>query len=251
MIRSYKNPDYIYSLNNKELKDYYDCLSHHHFQRHFCNLNTTRSTQEHECPCNCQHGQKHDHFCTGLSQSATFRHLNDSQNDESLANTSYSFYDPSLVVCENYPPSYTLKEEQIKVLNKDLKDLKKSKQVMKKALNDLDKLLDNFNDKKDDGLNEVERFYRSDKFIGSSMNITSLKKFLPRTDIRPAQHTIEPKDEERAKLALYGNAIYQLDNREIFADSELLEKEKKLKKPPPSVDLKLVPTTAVIYCNKK
>ena len=272
--KSYKNAEYIYSLSNKELVDYYNCYGHHHFSRKFCKSdNNAKNLNPGECPCTCGHGQKHDHFCTGLSLNAK---LNESlatgetssmrcncdqiQMQEKLDSQllARKFYTPSITVCENFAPSFTLKEDQLTSINKDIHLLKKSKALMRQNLKDLDKLLDeSCADKhvidKYAGLNEVERFYRSEKFIGSSMNIKSLAHNLPRTDIRPSKYVTELKELELSEVnmreleRMNSNAIYSFRSKDIFTDSDILENRRKLQKPKVDPLLKLRPKTAIIH----
>ena len=274
--KSYKNSEYIYSLSNKELIDYYNCYGHHHFSRKFCK--STNSIKDlnlsGECPCTCEHGKKHDHFCTGLSLNTNSLNESDVSFEKSSMNCdcdriqekekfnaellSKKFYTPSITVCENFPPSFTLKEDQLTLINKDINLIKHSKALMRKNLKDLDKLLDETSTEKklsnkNDGLNEVERFYRSDKFIGSSMNIKSLKHNLPRTDIRPSKYVTELKELElsgvnmRELELMNSNSIYSFRSKDIFTDSDILANRRKLQKPLVDPLLKLRPKTAIIH----
>lgn len=230
MLKTYKNPEYIYSLSNKELKDYYDCYSHHHFNRHFCksdNQTINSSCFDRSCPCYCN---SDEHYCTTHGEN-----LEESTNE------------PSLIVCEHFVPSYTSKMDQINDIKKDIGNLKKSKLFMKQAMKELDEFLDK-KPKSKENLNEVEEFYRSNKFIGSSLNVKSLQKNLPRTDIKPAKYIIELN--EQNEYPIYGSALFSYDNKQIFADKELVAKEEKLKilKKP---FLKPRPKTSVVFCKEK
>lgn len=246
--KSYKNADYIYSLSNKELTDYYNCYGHHHFSRKFCKQSHNIAPKScNDCPCNCEHGRKHDHFCTGLSL-----------NESSTSTGNSTFYSPSINVCENYPPSFTLKEDQLTSINKDINLIRKSKALMKKNLKELDELLsDTAPPKIYDKyahLNEVERFYRSDKFIGSSMNIKSLEHNLPRNDIRPVKYITELKELELSEMnrdqleLINGNSLYGFRSKDVFMDSDLKRAHAKLQYPAASdPDFKTRPKTKLIY----
>lgn len=81
---SQKNFEYVKSLDQKGLKDFYECYHHHNHHRHnheSCKSALTRSqnnlcicSRDVFCPCTCQN----DHFCTALdpnlpiNQSAEF-----------------------------------------------------------------------------------------------------------------------------------------------------------------------------------
>lgn len=242
MHRSYKNPDFIYNLTNKELKDYYACYSHHHFNRKYCksneSLDTGRSVNDRSCPCICDPA---NHYCTSRHLGLTNRHEFNASGD-SINNTEI---DQALIVCEHYSPSYTSKQDQINDINKNVYDLKKSKVIMKQTMKEIDRLLDLGARPNDDGLNEVERFYRSEKFIGSSMKISSLNKNLPRNDVKPAKHLIELGTQNQHSL--YGNPLFDFHNRNVFADRDILENDLKFRK----YKLKPRPMTSVILCKQK
>ncbi len=249
--KSYKNADYIYGLSNKELIDYYNCYGHHHYSRKFCKTDNIPPKTSYDCPCNCEHGRKHDHFCTGLS-------LNTSEYGNQIDELS-KFHSPSITVCENYAPSFTLKEDQLTTINKDISLMRKSKALMKKNLEEIDQLIKSTSSStgvtknKYDDLDEVERFYRSDKFIGSSMNIKSLAHKLPRTDIRPAKYVTELKELNLSTVNLdqleqmNSNSIYAYRSKDLFTDRDLLERRKKLEKPKVDPLLNIRPKTAVIH----
>ena len=130
---------------------------------------------------------------------------------------------------------------------------------MKQNLKELDQLLavgatnENNNKPQDKGLNEVERFYRSDKFIGSSMNIKSLGHTLPRRDIRPAKYASTLQELELSAVnadqleLMNSNAIYGFRSKNIFVDRDLLERHKKMDKARVDPLLKIRPKTAVIH----
>jgi hypothetical protein len=249
--KSYKNADYIYSLSNKELIDYYNCYGHHHFSRKFCKCDNIPIKTNHDCPCTCEHGRKHDHFCTGLS-------LNSAEYGGQMDDIS-KFHSPSITVCENYAPSFTLKNDQLTSINKDINLMRKSKALMKKNLEEIDQLIKltcdstEVNKKKFNDSDEVERFYRSDKFIGSSMNIKSLANKLPRNDIRSAKYVTELKELALSTVNLdqleqmNSNSIYAFRTKDLFTDRDLLERKKKLQRPKVDPLLQIRPKTAVIH----
>ena len=245
--RSYKNPDFIYKLTNKELADYYNCYRHHlHFKsRCVCKDGDGRLiANSSTCPtCFFQSATSSPHYCTKsgkISSSvgcneASVRHPE--RKCECGSNESYHYFrckndSTSFTLCENYRPSFTSKEHQIEETKRKIYNMRKSKSMLKKTLKDLDNLIEKKED--DSGLNEVERFYRtSNKFIGSSMQVTSLCNYLPRCDIKPRKHDIGYKkfdpNMEQELIELYGNAVFGLRNAGTFTDSELAEKLGKLK----------------------
>lgn len=103
---------------------------------------------------------------------------------------------------------------------------------MKQAMRDIDKILET-SDKEDDHLNDVEKFYRSKSFIGSSMNISSLSKNLPRTDIKPPKHEISTKQMLTTDQQNGGRCLFSEYDKYAFTDEFILEnrlKNKMIKK---------------------
>ena len=245
--RSYKNKEFISSLSNQELRDYYSCLSHHHTNRNVCKTGQVSELNTTGCPCTCQSTTESNHFCTSFSlppSDKCLTHSNETLNSTLGCQLNNS---NSIIVCENYAPSFTSKSDQIQTLKKEIGLMKKSKSTLKKAMQDLDKLFDdNFVEPgvQDDGLNEVERFYRSDKFIGSSMNIRSLNKYLPRTDIKYQPHKFEMSNVKTQPE--FGTSIFSLGNRDLFVDRDILANN-KIKKTPTKPDFKIRTKSAVIY----
>ncbi|CAF1018733.1 unnamed protein product [Brachionus calyciflorus] len=196
MIRSYKNPDFIYNLSPKELENYYKCYSHHHFNRHKCQSESdTILDKTYQCVCKIN-SDKHFCTCKNLEQ----------KNDKAI------MQNDSLMLCEYIRPSYTSKEDQIKDMTKMIIDLKKSKLLMRQTMKDLDSLIEI--EKKADSLNEVEKFYRSDKFIGSSLKISLCKDELPRSDIKPAKYIYELNSLN--DVPLLGNSIFSIKKNANF-----------------------------------
>jgi hypothetical protein len=114
--------------------------------------------------------------------------------------------------------------------------MKKSKRLLKKAMEDLDKLImDNEPEKQEEEFeDEVEKFYRSRKFIGSSISVKSLNKDLPRQDIRPSKYIFNLNLNKM--YPEYGASVFNFYDRNTFADKEILDKEaavrpKKLERP--------------------
>lgn len=70
-------------------------------------------------------------------------------------------------------PSYTSKEDQMGHIKSHLSQMRASKSMMRETLKEIDRLLDE--SKNGDDLDEVEKFYRSKKFIGSALNISRLQ----------------------------------------------------------------------------
>jgi hypothetical protein len=66
------------------------------------------------------------------------------------------------------------------------------------------------------------------------MNISSLNKSLPRTDIRPPRYIAELREQHEKNYCLYGTALFSMSDKNIFVDRDLLESHEKLKKAPTS-----------------
>ena len=220
MVSSYKNKD-INKLSNQELIDYYGCLAHHHLNRKNCcsKPNHTQRISYTGCQCTCDDSNDKGHFCT--SNSTDIKQCDCKTNKSNCCLE----HDSSLIVCENYAPSYTSKQDQIEFLKKEVGVMRKSKSELRKTMADLDNLLDESSDykvnKKEENLNDgfgiVENFYRSEKFIGSSMNIKSLKKYLPRTDISTNNYSV---DIRQCKLQPPGSMpLFEFYHKNMFADT--------------------------------
>jgi hypothetical protein len=141
--RSYKNPSFIYNLNNKQLVDYYDCLLHHRSKHHNCK-NSKSASPKNEERCCYHYGS---HFCTKTAQQlmahSKYCDYNNRNNNESI----------SMDICDNYKPSFTSKSDQLDDIYDKVRLLKESKKEMKKTLRTIDKSLiddssysNNFND---------------------------------------------------------------------------------------------------------
>lgn len=193
MTRNYNNLD---SLSVKELEDYYRCYSHHHFKRHECCIEP-KEYKPLKCVCKFK---SDDHFCNCPEKS---------KHDESIKND-------SIFLCEYIRPSYTSKNDQINDVKKMIQSMKKSKYMLKNALKDIDNLIEK-KKSDEDGLDIVERFYRSNKFIGSSLNISSYKDNLPRTDIKSAKYIYELCKLEDIKAI--GNPIFSFKKKPKFSSS--------------------------------
>jgi len=166
MPRNNKNDSILNHFSIRDLKEFYDCYLFHHFSKHDATLNDSKlnASRENICPC-CFKQATNDHFCTlnssdQFQETLTKRSLKQNLEEESLdVSKSTTAEESALIVCENYPPSYLSKKDQISTINKDIHRIIKSKAELKKALHELDKLIET--DKTDDdSLNEVERFYR-------------------------------------------------------------------------------------------
>lgn len=85
--------------------------------------------------------------------------------------------------------SYNSKHQQQKDFKELFLELKNSKKMMKKALDEIDALLET----EDNGnLNDPEYFYRSSKFIGGSLKISSIK--VPNFESKPGFLTKQLED---------------------------------------------------------
>ncbi|RMZ94122.1 hypothetical protein BpHYR1_052559 [Brachionus plicatilis] len=196
MSQNYKNSEDLNSLSLKELEDYYRCYSHHHFNRNQCKIEP-KENKSMSFLCNFK---SENHFC---NCEAKARDEKNSPND-------------SIYLCEYTRPSYTSKEDQINDVQKMIRNMKKSKFLLKQAMKDVDSLIE---EKKpdSDGLDEVQRFYRSNKFIGSSITINSYKDMLPRTDIKSGKYVYElcALDD----IPIRGNAIFSIKKNPKISSS--------------------------------
>lgn len=273
---------YLWKTDDKELEYNNSCLSHRFFSRNCSKRCRSRSASSNRCACEgcashamersacpcCKQKQNDpDHFCTASSVASSYRpetahSLNSSDQallsalsvDNQSSFSSNKMNDSALVVCENYSPSYLSKKDQMESVQKEIRQLRLSKSIMRKTMQEIDKLLDESDPDKCAGrdMNPVERFYRSDKFIGSSMNVTSLNKDLPRGDIAPPKYIFElnkqKKPEERL-FPLYGTAIFSLKDPHAFTDKTILNHElkNKPKKPAASKLARPKSAAAIVY----
>jgi hypothetical protein len=235
MLKSYKNKEYISQLNSKELTDYYNCYSHHGAARLNCDQIKSSNDEKDKQIDNeqCPFMNDADHFCTGHKETACMCTHNSKKSDTAPCLISH---DHSLIVCENYAPSYTSKTDQIKTLKREVNQMKKSKYLLKKAMEDLDKLIqDNEPEKqKEEYEDEVEKFYRSSKFIGSSISVKSLNKDLPRQDIRQSKYIFNLNLNYHKLYPEYGASVFNFYDRNTFADKEILDKEAAIRPKKPT-----------------
>jgi hypothetical protein len=276
MIRSWKNKEFTSSLSNQELKDLYGCLAHHttnpHTKRKYCcdgstevhpkeMINSRQCEHLGSCPCTCANSNDSNHFCT--SNSIGYLYSGDCKCDNSAVSSNCCLkHENSIIVCENYAPSYTSKKDQIQFLKKEVGVLRRSKSTMQKAMDDLDKLLEESRsdrlEEMDEGetrdMNSVERFYRSKDFIGSSLNIKSLKDYVPRKDISRTCYEVEERDLKSKGEPVLGTPLFGFFNKNIFADPQILENElfkKNYGRRILDPSFKLKPKSAIIYNRKK
>lgn len=205
-LKKYDINEHIKTFSNDELKKYYDCYSHHHFNRFNCSnvSSNVSSLNESSCRCVCDK----DHYCT--SNSALLDESANVLEEENHSTTEWPIY-----VCEHFRPSFTSKQEQLSELRRDIYELKKSKHIMRQTMKELDAFLDENKSKSDDHLDDVEKFYRSDKFIGSSMNIRKIKDCVDRT--RPkAKYMFEINNLSDANKHFqypHGNALFAVNSK--------------------------------------
>lgn len=255
MIRSYKNKEFISSLNNKELRDYYGCLAHHSSNRKNCCQESSHSFKQFKnCPCTCIDSNETNHFCTGSS-------VNSSQiTSQCSCNSGGCQFcrENSLTVCENYKPSYTTKDDQIKYLKREVGLMRRCKSTLHDAMKDLDKLLDESEAKEvsnrsdgSGGLDSVEKFYRSKKFIGSSMNIKSLREYVPRTDISRWTYEVDLKDMSEKEDPSLAAPLFGFFRSRTFMDQKILKNEDIKRSRQQPVELSDKPAaSAIVYIKK-
>jgi hypothetical protein len=262
----YNDLEYLNTLSKEELERFYYCHPLHHYGLKY-SADANRSIEHNiNCPCTKYTNVRLNpvdtsidskHYCTSLL--TTFR----SESDIGIRDDGYNEY--GLTVCENYPPSFTSKKDQFHKLKDDIIEIRKSKMIMKKMMKDLDKLLDESKPRNDD-IDSDDDLFGDDvygRFISKSLDIKSLNKDLPRTDIRPSKYLIEisknrkskkeeEDEEDKNKLCAFGtSAVFQKDNRKIFLDKDLLEfkeslKNKKNEKKPELKSI-LRPKTALVH----
>ncbi len=264
MIRSWKNKEFTSSLSNQELKEFYGCLAHHtrnpHTKRKNCCDDSTKFHEQSEFSCN----KSNDHFCTSNSIGYIYpigSKCDDTFNDSLVHSNSFQKHENSIIVCEDYRPSYTSKKDQIQFLKQEVGALRKSKSMMQKAMDDLDRLLEESQNEKNDkdasemtNMDSVERFYRSKEFIGSSMNIRSLNEYVPRNDIIRNCYEVEERDLKDKREPLLATPLFGFFNKDIFTDRQILENElfrKNYGRKVLDPSFKLKPKSAIIYRRKK
>ena len=116
------------------------------------------------------------HYCTfDQTQSDISTHLDSIRNNypKNLINNMNL---TSLNLCEEYPPSYILKEDQVNTYKTQLKKLRISKKIMKQTMKQIDDIL---GEQEDEEKDPIDEFFKSDKSLSSSLNISSLKHLLP------------------------------------------------------------------------
>jgi hypothetical protein len=261
--QDYNDMAYLNTLSIKELENYYYCHPlHHYFDK---SESSSFGHKDHSIDCPCLKYDKDNlkdfdskHYCTSLQ--STFRALDES--DQTTEDVVKDFYDKhSLTVCENFPPSYTSKKDQFYRIKDDIVELRKSKLLMKQAMKDLDKLLD---ESRPEGDSEEEKtWYDNDdvygRYISKSMEVRSLQEYLPRSDIRPRPVVPLKKGEketkEKKEIAFGPTPVFQKDNRKIFLDKDLREFREKLKDKKKKVEEKksewiVRPKSAVLFVRK-
>jgi hypothetical protein len=163
-----------------------------------------------------------------------------------------------LIVCENYPDSFTSKGAQLESLSRKIYDLRKSKALLKQTMRQLDDCIEPEERPVPDGLDVVERFYRkSGKFLGSSMKVTSLNKNLPRIDVMTGRYETKCSW-AKEDVPPYASSLFDsthLQRGGTFVDRELFEKLQKLKPakkmPAPREDPPVTRATMFVLKEKK
>lgn len=223
---NYHNLDHLNRLSIEQLEHYYYCHPLHHYG--LKEQPEASRTSSALYPCwskSIKRGELLDtsHYCTPLHQNINEK--SDGINENSLDES-------SLIVCENYAPSYTSKKDQFYKIKDDVATLRKSKLIMKQTLFELDRLLEMSCPTMDPVEDVNEDDYNRD--IQRSIEITSLGKYLPRTDISfAAKREREIKDEEKEKekkaLRAFGaRPVFHKRDKKMFRDKDLLKFDEKV-----------------------
>ncbi len=105
-----KSKEFVSNLKGEDLINYYNCYWHHHQYRYNCHsgdIPNIALESTHLCPCKCAKSTNDNHFCTTNSCHSC--------SNECTSQSSHCFLNQnnSIVVCENYAPSYTSKRYKI------------------------------------------------------------------------------------------------------------------------------------------
>jgi hypothetical protein len=169
------------------------------------------------------------HFCTG---------------SKSFESASESEFSTKLKICEKYKPSYTSKEDQIKVISDRIKMLRESKELMRETMKSIDGILDDrykINNSKTD-YDLLEEFFKNKNYVHGSLHITSLNSNLPRKDIHPPKHakTFDCKHHQNktekadlrirsaTKVAVVPTSVFEPFDESTFTDKTILENRKRI-----------------------
>lgn len=127
------------------------------------------------------------HYCTiNSSNCADVSHHLDSIRGYCIHNDANNLNMASLNLCEEYPPSYMLRQDQISSYKNNLQKLKLSKKLMRQAMKQIDAILGEDEEPltaEEKAKKDIKEFFDSKKALSSSLNISSLNHMLPRTDI--------------------------------------------------------------------
>ena len=245
----------------KDLKAYYYCHPIHHYpDASFSESTAVRDMHSLvSCPCCAKHDRIGDHFCNrnvSHAQHLTYRNKQNQWRREQLqkeANGCEDFEDePSVIICENYSPSYTSRDDQIAKVDAEIIRMRASKYLTRQAIKEADKLLgeaiklnkgdENDHAEKDSKYDSVERFYRSKSAFASSLNISALSSPVKVTTTTTTKTTtVVEKKKPSASLSRHvktarpsrkftcgGSAIFQPRQHDLFTDSDLLIRRKTL-----------------------
>lgn len=196
----------------------------------------------------------HSHFCTLSPDLQATVSSNDIYPINRIDKKKLTKLTPALTICEELRPSFTSKKDQLNDLNKQIKKLKLSKKLMKETLNQIDKFID------DDNIND-KIAKNNDSFdlqtdLAKSLNITSLRDFLPKTDRSPKSKPQTPKldkeitdDNFKEKKELPSSSIFISNSKFLFTDKTILENQEKIRAKKNN-ELKRKVISAGFYLNK-
>ena len=169
------------------------------------------------------------HFCTGV------------QKFDSASESEFSV---KLRICEKYKPSYTSKEDQIKVISDRIKMLRESKELMRETMKNIDGVLDEkykTNQSKND-YELLEEFFKNKNYVHGSLHIKSLNSNLPRKDINPPKYTqivdnrhyknktekVDTRIRSATNIAVVPTSVFEPFDDTTFTDKTILENRKRI-----------------------
>jgi len=141
------------------------------------------------------------HYCTMNSSNYTdlSSHVDSIRGCCSHNNDTDNINMTSLNLCEEYPPSYMLRQDQISSYKHNLQKLRFSKKLMSQAMRQIDASLGEHEETltpEEKAKKEIKDFFESGKALSSSLNISSLNHLLPRTDIAKMELKERKSDDE-------------------------------------------------------
>jgi hypothetical protein len=177
-----------------------------------------------------------NHFCT-LTSDIHESSLNDLYPTNRIDKTKLTTLSPVLTICEDLKPSYTSKKDQLSELNKQIRKLKVSKKLLKDTIQQIDTFINDDNNENNKSSAKCKDLFDLQTELSKSINITSLKNFLPKTDRSPKSRPETPKlvKEEKSddsltqRKELPPSSIFISNSKFLFTDKTLLENQEKFR----------------------